>query len=180
MGDSRIKDVSTLLAAFFDEEQRRKGGQYSAFFGSWKQIAGERLAAHSKVRDIENGILIVEAEHPGWVQLLQFRQAQMLESARRLFPELELRGISFRLGRDAGARAASGGAGRDGGESRPGPFGPGGRPPAGEVGPAEAAEAVSENDAGPSSLEDIKDGELRALLGSLKRAVEGEESRDPS
>ena len=170
MGDSRIKDVSSLLSAFFDEEKRRRGGLYSDFFGSWRQIAGERLAVHSRVRDIENGILIVEAEHPGWIQLLQLKQAQMLAEAVRLFPELGLRGISFRL---RGDRAA-GDPARDveGGNTRPGPFGPGARAPA--EGPREE-ETPANAPGGAATLDEISDPALRALLGELKRTVEGNE-----
>ncbi len=185
MGDSRIKDVSSLLAAFFDEETRRRGDRFAGLFGSWKRIAGERLAAHSRVQDIENGILVVEAEHPGWIQLLQFKQAEMLEAARSLFPELELRGISFRLARDD--RATGPGRASSAGAPRPGPFGPGGRPPAGVSeaggeasreeaeagGPAEAGEIGGELPTKRASLEDIKDDTLRNLLGELKKTVEG-------
>jgi hypothetical protein len=174
MGDSRIKDVSSLLSSFFDEDKRRRGGRYADFFGAWRQIAGERLAAHSRVQDIENGILIIEAEHPGWIQLLQFRQAEMLETACRRFPELGLRGISFRLANDAASKrsGACGTQDEDSAtETRPGPFGPGSRAP--RNGPEESlpAEDVVRREA---ILEDISDPSLRALLGELKKTVEGQ------
>jgi hypothetical protein len=182
MGNSRIKDVSSLLSSFFDEEKRRKGGRYADCFGSWRQIAGERLAAHSHVQEIENGILIVEAEHPGWIQLLQFRQAQMLAEAARRFPELGLRGISFRLGRGEAAGISpeeqGGTPGLGAGETdlRPGPFGPGGRAP--RLGPSEGGPHEEQPPEGEvprePSLEDIEDPSLRALLGELKKTVEGE------
>jgi hypothetical protein len=165
MDDSRIKDVSSLLSSFFDEEKRREGEGYAGFFGSWKRIAGERLAAHSRVKDIENDILVIEADHPGWIQLLQFRQAEMLNSARALYPELNIRGISFKLAQDKGSAMNA----RPGVESdskpRPGPFGPGGRTP------CEEPQATEKE--GIGSLEDIQDPELRRLLGELKKTVDG-------
>jgi hypothetical protein len=110
MGDSRIKDVSSLLAAFFDEEKLSRGGRYAEFFGSWKAIAGERLAAHSRISDIDKGLLIVEAEHPGWIQLLQIRQTEILSAVTQRYPELGLRGVIFRLAQEsaAGLRAPAG------------------------------------------------------------------------
>jgi hypothetical protein len=168
MGDSRIKDVSALLSAFFDEEKLRQGGQYAQVFRGWKRIAGERLAAHSRVCDIEKGILVVEAEHPGWIQLLQFRQAQMLEEARAQFPELGIRGISFRLG-----AGVDGAAGPQAGESRPGPFGPGGREPAEGPAASTAADGGGPRAGEPASLDDIGDPKLRSLLGALKKTVDG-------
>ncbi|HUW39890.1 MAG TPA: DUF721 domain-containing protein [Rectinemataceae bacterium] len=102
MDDSRIKNISSLLTAFFDHETVRQGKRYADVFGGWRQIAGERLAAHSKIVEIERDFLIVEAEHPGWIQLLQLRQSELLASVQRRFPELSLRGIAFRLGHEGG------------------------------------------------------------------------------
>jgi hypothetical protein len=97
MGDSRIKDISTLLSSFFDVNKLNQGERYSSFFSSWPRVVGPRLAAHSRVADVEKGLLIVEADHPGWIQLLQIRQSSILEDVSRQYPELGLRGILFRL-----------------------------------------------------------------------------------
>jgi len=97
MGDSRIKDISTLLSSFFDVNKLKQGEHYSSFFSSWPRVVGPRLAAHSRVADVDKGLLIVEADHPGWIQLLQMRQSSILEDVSRQYPELGLRGILFRL-----------------------------------------------------------------------------------
>jgi hypothetical protein len=110
MGDSRIKDVSTLLSAFFDADKLKKGERYSDFFSSWYELVGSRLAAHSRVADVDKGFLVIEAEHPGWIQLLQIRQSIILSDISRRYPELALRGIVFRLsgkGSAAGQAAVS-------------------------------------------------------------------------
>lgn len=98
MADSRIKSVSELLSAFFDQETVRKGELYSGFGHSWKTIAGTRLGEHSRPVDIKHGILIIETEHQGWMQLLQLQQDRILEETRKRFPDLDISGIAFRLG----------------------------------------------------------------------------------
>ncbi len=100
MESSRYKDASTLLSAFFDKERFAEGSRFSELYGSWRAIVGERYAAHSRPDDVSKGILYVEVEHPGWIQLLQFRQAGILESVRRSYPEFKLRSIVFRLEKD--------------------------------------------------------------------------------
>jgi predicted nucleic acid-binding Zn ribbon protein len=149
MGDSRIKDVSSLLSSFFDEDKLRRGERYSDFFSSWPHIVGPRLAAHSRVSDVEKGILVVEAEHPGWIQLLQLK----------LYPELALRGIVFRLSRQAGA-------------------------PGGSVPVAPKKESPEPDPAGMEALagaeaerkiEDIEDPEFKALLSGLRKTMLGKE-----
>ena len=98
MVDSRIKTVSELLSSFFDQDLIKKGELYSGFGHSWKAIVGARLGEHSKPTDIKHGILIVETEHQGWMQLLQLQQDRILEEIQRRFPDLKIRGIAFRLG----------------------------------------------------------------------------------
>lgn len=164
MDDSRVKDISSLLSAFFDADKIRKGGKYADFFRSWNQIVGERLAAHSRVSELENGLLIIEAEHPGWIQLLQLRQAEILETVARRFPELDLRGILFRLA--SGAKESP-----EKVEPRPGPFGPGGSEP---QTPEEAMRAPSN-----ASLDSIDNEDLRQSLKRLKAAVDQEQNRQP-
>ena len=101
MADSRIKSVTELLSSFFDQDLIKKGELYSGFGRSWKTIAGSRLGEHSHPVDIKRGILIVEAEHQGWMQLLQLQQDRILEEIELKFPDLKIRGIAFKLGNPA-------------------------------------------------------------------------------
>jgi hypothetical protein len=181
MGDSRIKDVSSLLRNFFDENTVRKGSEYASFLASWKSIAGDRAAGHSRIVDVDKGNLVIEAEHPGWIQLLQLRQTEILRMVQGRFPELGLRGVVFRLAREGGGPMT--------GEAPPrlGPFGPQGRAMnAGEAGAhEEAAEAEAgsgpsreyRQGGGPTSLQEITDPVLRAELEALKKTIEGEEKK---
>lgn len=155
MDDSRIKDISSLLSSFFNADKLRHGERYADFFASWPSLVGTRLAAHSHVADIDKGMLIIEAEHPGWIQLLQLRQTHLLEDVARRYPELALRGIAFRL------------SGQGGKASRT----------------AERAEASSEEPELPrdpqkeksqeAAFEEIADPDFRAIMKSLKDAVQG-------
>jgi hypothetical protein len=43
---------------------------------------------------------LVEADHPGWIQILQTRQKDLLDTLRRRFPDQHITGISFRLSRE--------------------------------------------------------------------------------
>jgi hypothetical protein len=162
MDESRIKDVGTLLSAFFDEEKLRRGGRYAQFFESWRSVVGERLAAHSRVVDLDKGILIVEAEHPGWIQLLQLRQTKALEALSKRFPDLAFRGIAFRL---AGAEYRQSGP-ISGNEPVDGAA-VGERPT--EASPSLADEETS---AGEPPFDNEKDPSFVAALSSLKKAIQ--------
>lgn len=107
MADSNFKSVSDLLSSFFDQEMAKKGGAQAGFGRAWKTIAGSPLGEHSRPGDIRHGILLVEVEHQGWMQLLQFEQDRILAEIKRRFPELEIRGIGFRLAKEFPVPAAS-------------------------------------------------------------------------
>jgi hypothetical protein len=54
-----------------------------------------KLRDHSKVREIERQRLVIETDHPGWIQILQYKQCQLLSAAQRRFPNLDIERISF-------------------------------------------------------------------------------------
>jgi hypothetical protein len=96
-----MKRAGEYLGAIIDANLYSKAKTYSGFFSSWgriTQICGvDAAGAHSRVRELEKGVLVVEADHPGWVQILQTKASQIIGVARRLFPELDIRGVSFTL-----------------------------------------------------------------------------------
>jgi hypothetical protein len=95
-----MKKAGDLLSAFFDRQMLRTAQGYSELFSSWQSIAGEKLACHSWIRELDRSILLIEADHPGWIQILQSKQADLLDRVRSRFPELTITGISFRLGKE--------------------------------------------------------------------------------
>jgi len=100
MDDSRVRKASDLLGTLLSPEAAAKADTWSRFFGFWSRAAGENLAAHSRPVDVRNGIVFVEATHPGWIQLLQMEQNRILGTIRRTFPELGISGIAFKLAKD--------------------------------------------------------------------------------
>jgi hypothetical protein len=95
-----MKRAGELLASFFDRQTFGAARDYSDLFSSWPSIAGETLAAHSRIRELERSVLLVEADHPGWIQILQTVEKNLLDTLRRRFPDRHITGISFRLSRE--------------------------------------------------------------------------------
>ncbi|MDR2783624.1 MAG: DUF721 domain-containing protein [Treponema sp.] len=100
-----MKRAGDLLSVFFDEYTGRNARSISKVFTSWAAIAKEqRIPAavdHAQIVELERNIVLIEADHPGWIQILQTKQQELLESFRRRFPELTINGVSFRLSRGA-------------------------------------------------------------------------------
>lgn len=58
---------------------------------------GEKLAAHSFVVDLKNGILLVESDHPGWNQMLQMHKKFILTGLNRLSGGVKIESLAFRV-----------------------------------------------------------------------------------
>ena len=108
--------ISALFNERFGPEFMETARSSAGLFGSWEQLVAEvwpgkkntefaedaipAAAVHSRIRELEHEVLVVEADHPGWIQILQTRQAELLKTVRRKYPELNIRAIAFRLSRD--------------------------------------------------------------------------------
>lgn len=58
---------------------------------------GELLISHTRVVDLKNGILLVETDHPGYIQTLQMYNSYIIRGMNKKYPELEIKTLSFRL-----------------------------------------------------------------------------------
>ena len=100
-----IKKAGDLLGELFrdkfDPVTLETARKTAGLFNSWDALAAAAgipaASDHSQVRELEHGVLVIEAEHPGWVQILQTKQGQLLNLLQNRFPELEIRGLSFCL-----------------------------------------------------------------------------------
>jgi predicted nucleic acid-binding Zn ribbon protein len=93
-----MKKVGELLKEYLREKGWLTANPYQPLFSGWQEIAGEALAAHSRLSDVRGGILIVEVDHPGWIQMARLRQEALLAAARKAAPDASLQGIRVVLG----------------------------------------------------------------------------------
>ena len=52
---------------------------------------------HCRLSGLTDGLLTVEADHPAWLQLLQWHQGEILDRVRLAFPTLGIRSLQLRL-----------------------------------------------------------------------------------
>jgi hypothetical protein len=92
-----MKRAGKLLSAFFERNNIQDTQGYVDFFQSWHRIVGVDLAAHSDAVDIRNHALVVEVDHPGWMQKLHMQRERILKTLQQRYPNLEIRNIHFTL-----------------------------------------------------------------------------------
>ncbi|MCL2191873.1 MAG: DUF721 domain-containing protein [Treponema sp.] len=94
----RIRDVITEV---FDEKIMEKAEGYSVFFSCWKDLTEKNgipsAVAHSWIKSLENGLVWIEVDHPGWKQIVQTKERKLLYDFRYRFPDMGISGISIVL-----------------------------------------------------------------------------------
>jgi len=98
-----VKKAAEILARLLD-----KGPPgalpFPALFGGWQEIAGASLAEHCRAYEVRHRCLLVECDHPGWMQLLLMQKKQILAKIRQRFPQLGIRDVKVRVGAVGGGR----------------------------------------------------------------------------
>jgi predicted nucleic acid-binding Zn ribbon protein len=93
-----MKKASELVQAMMDNliqnEQQREA---LSLFSAWTKIAGINEGSHSRIEEIENGVVIVKVDHPGWLQKLEMKRKNILKNLKNSYPELEIRDVRFIL-----------------------------------------------------------------------------------
>jgi len=108
-----VRSAGDILKLFLDRNTAEQADFYQQFFTGWQQVVGERIAAHSEVKDIQNGVVLVEVDHPGWIQMIQLKQAQFVETLKKKYPDLNIRGLRLQLPWKVGGPAARQSASRN-------------------------------------------------------------------
>jgi hypothetical protein len=148
-----------ILKAFFSFYNLGGGEKYVALFSSWRKMAGDNIAAHSRIIDLRKGALVVEVDHPGWVQMLQMKREEILKNLAAEYPDLGIRMMHTKLAKE----------GRFSPPSREGE-GPQNEPAAART-PAPDSGETPELSREKASLEAVRDVELKNILARLEKSL---------
>ncbi len=90
----KASEVLNALFSGFDSDGLR---QSNDFIRGWKETVGDKISAHSRVVDVDRGILTVEVDHPGWNQQIQYLKKRIIGNLSKAFPELGIVSIAIRV-----------------------------------------------------------------------------------
>ncbi|MBQ0052649.1 MAG: DUF721 domain-containing protein [Treponema sp.] len=110
MFDNNVVKASFMIDAAFAGIERRKAEESNSILKYWREVVesiksnarngenlGKNLASHSRVIDLKNGILLVEADHPAWIQTLKIYQKYIITGLCRKVNGIEISSLAFRL-----------------------------------------------------------------------------------
>ena len=98
----------TLINNIFDNVKTSDAENSIRMVSTWQEITekimggGSFLSSHSKIVDLKRGLLLVEADHPACINLLQLHKRKIIRELRKYSPQLEINNIVYRVkGSDA-------------------------------------------------------------------------------
>lgn len=109
--NGEIENINSLLHKTFNSFVVEGSKNASKIVEAWSSVLskiksvnqtenpneGANLLDHSRVVDLKNGILLIEADHPGWISLLQFHKKFILKGMQMYAGDVEIKLLAFRL-----------------------------------------------------------------------------------
>ncbi len=102
-----LQNFSSVINNVFNGIQLDAAGKAHTILSSWEKVLlsiksynpneGQNLVSHSRIVDLKNGVLLIEADHPGWIELLQMHKKYILKGMQMRAPDLSIRTLAFRL-----------------------------------------------------------------------------------
>ena len=102
-----IKPVAQLINKIFTNISAEDVEKSYEMENAWKEILlsikssnsyeGRNMLDHSHIVDLKNKTLLVETDHPGWIELFQMHKKYILTGLQKKIPSLEVGNIVFRI-----------------------------------------------------------------------------------
>lgn len=94
--DDNLKRLGDFIDVLFPD-QGKAIAKWVPVLRQWGKIVGNGLDCHSVAREVNRGMLLVDVDHPAWMNLFQMRQDEILAKLQRAFPDFQIRSIRLRL-----------------------------------------------------------------------------------
>lgn len=108
--EENIVRASAMIEAAYVNIEQRKIEQSNSILKYWRAVVesiksngrngenlGKNLASHSRVIDLKNEILLVEADHPAWIQTIKIYQKYIITGLNRRISGVNISSLAFRL-----------------------------------------------------------------------------------
>tara|TARA_B100001142_G_C14301277_1_gene642886 strand:+ start:1509 stop:1805 length:297 start_codon:yes stop_codon:yes gene_type:complete len=63
----------------------------------WEEVVGKTIAEHCAPKKLEQNVLLVEVDHPGWSTEIRYLESDLLERLNKKIPKLDVSEIKVRV-----------------------------------------------------------------------------------
>ena len=108
MNEEEIRSFGEIINSSFKNISKADYNNSNSLLSIWEKVLlrirsninpneGRNLASHSRVVDFKNGILLVEADHPGWIELLQLHKRYIINGLNMENRAVKVESLAFKL-----------------------------------------------------------------------------------
>jgi len=108
MNEEEIRSFGDIINSSFKNISKADYNNSNSLLSIWEKVLlrirsninpneGRNLASHSRVVDFKNGILLVEADHPGWIELLQLHKRYIINGLNMENRAVKVESLAFKL-----------------------------------------------------------------------------------
>ncbi|MBN2444314.1 MAG: DUF721 domain-containing protein [Spirochaetales bacterium] len=89
--------VIKILQNILKKNQSQSTSGLNQLIMGWDSLIDTRESGHFKIIDIVKDTLLVEVDHPAWLQMLKLKEKQLLKKINTRYPELQIKKLKFHL-----------------------------------------------------------------------------------
>ena len=108
MNEEEIQSFGDIINSAFKNISQADYKKSNDIINIWEKVLlriksnsnpneGRNLATHSRVIDFKNGILLVEVDHPGWIELLQLHKKYIITGLNMENKLVKVESLAFKL-----------------------------------------------------------------------------------
>ena len=105
---SNAEIMKGVLEGILSDIDKKRMEENSIFVSKWKKIVtsvksvinpdcGNTMYSHSQIIDVKNGTLILQVDHPGFIQLFETHKKYILRGLEMHLPQMNIKNISYIL-----------------------------------------------------------------------------------
>lgn len=92
-----IRSIGDILKDVVEGLEQPPNENLPILRNAWPEIAGEQIARHSQPVFLENRVLYIDVDHPGWLPELERLKGVLLKKLQASYRELNIRHLHFSL-----------------------------------------------------------------------------------
>ncbi len=103
-----MNNINQYLEKILDDKNREIINNAAKVLTVWEKVLekikspvnpneGRKLIEHTRIIELKNKILIVEVDHPGWIELLNLHKKFILKGIKMNLPDVEIETMAYTL-----------------------------------------------------------------------------------
>ena len=105
---SNSEMIKAVLEGILSDVDKKRMEESSIFISKWKKIVtsvksivnpdcGNSMYAHSQVIDVKDGTILLQVDHPGFIQLFETHKKYILRGLEMHIPQMKIKNMSYVL-----------------------------------------------------------------------------------